>query len=496
MRYWILFLISFKLFSAEYTNIQHTGGSKNRFDLVFIGDRYFENEMDKYFEDVNYIWEALPRHYAFWNRYKNFFNVHRIDMISRLNRPEDINDPSNSAFGIDFNLGYWDGWNDWQKCLRIAAEFGIENETTCILTNRIFNVGTALDRSSTKLIYSAPWASIVAHEIGHILGMAGDEYSGEIQEYMFDYAFNMARSDAEARQRWGHWIGYKDPISGYEINQPYMRGGTNYFVPTKSNGLMHNSSTGDFHAVNREQMVLELYKRVSPIDSHTENNKTIKPNIILELNVVDKDVISTAWIINNKIISTAESLDLSELDIDENTTVYGCAWDNALNLDYLSNDRGGWVRKDERGLLSQIVSWKISSISSNHLEGDNDHLLPLLLHNTFNDNFFNSDEVITFRGGDEKKYNWTELREEKTENENIVQQETVQTQPASYGWVDGGFFGIFYPLDNGWIYHIEHEWMYLAADWMWIESKLDWFWTREDCYPYFYSNNLKTWILL
>ena len=488
MRYWILFLISFNLFSAEYTSIQNTGRSENRFDLVFIGDRYFEDEMNKYFEDVNYIWEALSRHYAFWNRYKNFFNVHRIDMISYLNRPEDINDPSNSAFGIDFNLGYWDGWNDWQKCLSIAEKFGIENETTCILTNRVFGVGTALDRSSTKLIYSAPWASIVAHEIGHILGMAGDEYSGEIQEYMFDYAFNMARSDSEARQRWGHWIGYTDPVSGYEIKEPYMRDGTNYFVPTRSNGLMNNSGSGDFHAVNREQMILELYKRVSPIDSHTENNKTINSNIVLELNVVDKSVISTAWVVNNKIISTAQSLNLAELNLDENTTVYGCAWDNTLNSDYLSNNRGGWVRVDKSQSLAQIVSWKVSDVTGEHLDGNNSHLIPFLLANTFEENFFNTEEVVMFKGGDEKKYEWyTSDTEEKEEEEE---------EEEELGWFDSGFWGAFYVSSNDWIYHIKYGWMYLSGNWSWMESRRDWLWTQENCFPYFYSNNLQEWIYL
>ena len=354
------------------------------------------------------------------------------------------------------------------------------------MTNRIFNVGTALDRSSTKLIYSAAWASIVAHEIGHILGMAGDEYSGEIQEYMFDYAFNMARSDSEARQRWGHWIGYKDPISGYEIKEPYIRDGTNYFVPTQSNGLMNNSGSGDFHAVNREQMILELYKRVSPIDSYTENNQTIGSGATLELNVVDEDVISRAWVVNSKIISREKNLDLSKFDLDNGAVIYGCAWDKTLNSDYASNDRGGWVRVDKSQSLTQIVSWKVSDVAGEHLDGNNSHLISFLLTNTFEENFFNTEEVIMFKGGDEKKYEWyTSGTEEEGEEGG-----------EKLGWFDSGFWGAFYVSGNGWIYHIKYGWMYLSGSWSWMESRRGWLWTQENYFPYFYSNNLQEWIYL
>ena len=398
MKYFLLYISFFSaLFSTSYNTIHSSGASDNRLDLVFIGDRYFSDEIKQYEADVDNIWKSLYGEYAFWNRYKNFINVHRIDMVSVLNNPEDIRDSNNSAFGLDFNLGYWDGANDWSKAVSITDGFSLGNEITCILTNRVFGLGTALDRSSTGLIYATPWPSVIAHEIGHILGMAGDEYRTTIQEYMYDYAFNMARSSEEAAQRWGHWIGYKDPFNGFEINEPYQKEGTNFFRPSRSNGLMNHDSSGDFHAVNREQIILQLYRYVNPVDSHTETRVSVNSDHILEINVVDPDVVSIAWIIDGQIISNSSKLDLGSLDLTEDKLIYGLAWDNSLNLDYRTNDRGGWIREDEDSRTFRNISWmyKVDKSMQAHDQGGNINYLNLAMTSSTVKNFFNHTEVIS-----------------------------------------------------------------------------------------------------
>ena len=495
MRYILLFLICFNLYAVEFESIHHTGRSENRLDLVFIGDRYFADEMGEYKEDVNVIWEHLQKNYTFWNRYKNFFNVHRIDLVSELKNPDDIKDVNNSGFGLDFNLGYWDGWNDWQKCLKLAEEAGIGNEVSCILTNRVFELGTALDRSSTGLIYAAPWPSIVAHEIGHILGMAGDEYSSTIQEYMYDYAFNMARSADEAKQRWGHWIGYTDPFTGYQINEPYQKEGTNFFRPSRSNGLMNESATGDFHAVNREQIVLQLYKHVNPIDSHTETNSSVNQNQILEINVVDPNVVSIAWIVNDQVVSNQSTLKLSELNLIEGSIIYGCAWDNSLNLDYQINDRGGWIRKDEDNRTFSIISWKYSNGHSKiHDQSQNKNHLSTILSLTKETVFFEENKVQT-------PTEWSSSQNSQSQSSN--EENVIPDQVLDMGWQDD-WLGIYLPFSNSWAYHLKYKWIYKVdvrlkegyGAWIWLPDEKGWFWSNSEWCPYFYSHNTGKWIYL
>ena len=491
MKYWILFLISFNLFSADHESLQQTGRSENRFDLVFIGDRYFADEMDQYHSDVNCIWQGMTEHYAFWNRYKNFFNIHRIDLVSIENNASEIRDPSNSAFGIDFLNGNFKGraTSDWSRALDLSESIGVGNESTIILTNRYYNLGFAATNPRTGLIYAAPWISIVAHELGHIIGYVGDEYKVTLQEAHFNLFENFAKNEGQANERWGHWIGYSDNFLGYTIGSPYMEHDTNYFKPTSYDGLMNTSAGGDLHALNREKMILGMYEYVNPIDSYTENKKTISRNAVLELNVVDRNVISTAWVINGSIVSNEASIDLSKFNLNAGDIVYGCAWDNSLNTDFKTNDRGGWVRKDDRGLLSQIVSWKIGnynylyniSYTSDYIEGDNSHLLDLILSSSSETVFFDEDNVTTFSVGDESG-------DDSGSDSN--------TEGSGY-WTHTDLFGLIYDSRNGgWIYHPKYQWMYVTPEWYWIESERDWMWTKVGIYPYFYSNNLKTWVLL
>lgn len=490
MRYYLLLtFFYFNLFATSYETIHNSGSSDNRIDLVFIGDRYFADEMEKYESDVSGIWGGLKSHYAIWNRYSNFFNVHRIDLISKLNNPEDINDISNSAFGLDFNLG-WGGSLDWKRCLSITDELKLGNEVSCILTNRVFGLGKALHRDITGLIYAAPWTSIVSHEIGHILGMAVDEYKTTMQEGHYYYGFNIARSPEDARQRWGHWIGYKDPFTGYEIAEPYKKEGTNFYRPTKSNGLMNESAFGDFHAVNREQMILQIYRYVNPVDSHTETNSSVNQNHILEINVVDPDVISVAWVINDQIVSNQSSLELSLLNLSEGTIIYGCAWDNCLNLDYQTNDRGGWIRKDEARSSFKTISWKFSSLKENHDQLGNKDYLELMLSSSKESVFFNQEQVSTLT---------LDPLSQAGQNGNSQINSRKEEKAAHNGWQES-WFGIYLEFKNKWVYHINHKWLYVSDDgeggvWAWF-SEEGWMWTNNKTYPYFHKHRTKEWLYL
>ena len=85
---------------TTYEIIHRSGLSENRFDLIFIGDRFFENEMDDYEDQVSKIWHHLSTEHQFWRRYKKFFNVYRIDLISPSFSP-DTKGVRNSALGIN-----------------------------------------------------------------------------------------------------------------------------------------------------------------------------------------------------------------------------------------------------------------------------------------------------------------------------------------------------------------------------------------------------------
>ena len=66
------------------------------------------------------------------------------------------------------------------------------------------------------------------------------------------------------------------------------------------------------------------------------------------------------------------------------------------------------------------------------------------------------------------------------------------------GWSYSDWFGYFNEVDNQWIYHLEHGWMYYAATdtssiWFYTQD-MGWLWTSKTIYPYMYSNTEANWI--
>ena len=66
-------------------------------------------------------------------------------------------------------------------------------------------------------------------------------------------------------------------------------------------------------------------------------------------------------------------------------------------------------------------------------------------------------------------------------------------------WFESTWFGIFYDIQNGWVYHIDIGWIYLKVNqhngWCWFNNK-DWLWISEETFPYLYSDNTEDWIYL
>ena len=257
---------------------------------------------------------------------------------------------------------------------------------------------------------------------------------------------------------------------------------------------MNHDSSGDFHAVNREQIILQLYRYVNPVDSHTETRVSVNSDHILEINVVDPDVVSIAWIIDGQIISNSSKLDLGSLDLTEDKLIYGLAWDNSLNLDYRTNDRGGWIREDEDSRTFRNISWmyKVDKSMQAHDQGGNINYLNLAMTSSTVKNFFNHTEVIS--------------------NISLIDAETNSSKPSTHlepetkvvalGWKDD-WLGVHLPFDNSWSFHLNYKWIYivygetLEVEGIWVWFRLHgWMWTKPSLCPYFYSNETKEWFYL
>ena len=66
------------------------------------------------------------------------------------------------------------------------------------------------------------------------------------------------------------------------------------------------------------------------------------------------------------------------------------------------------------------------------------------------------------------------------------------------GWRNFEWFGIYYEVASGWIYHMELGWLFRESSttdsiWLWWEG-LGWLWTKAGAFPCLYSHNKSGWL--
>ena len=455
--FWVFSLFCPSTFSfgeISYETIHKTGPSVNRFDIVFFNDLYFDGETNAYAKHVSFAWNELKTKQQFWNRYEKFFNIHRVDVPTVPKISIDSVERFTSPLGIKYIFGYgriqlqFSVFGIIQPPQDYLDHLELEADTKVIVIGHLFQGGLA--HSLKNLCYvtgsTAEYQTdmLLAHELGHSQVGLGDEYLKTIRST--DDRPNMAFTLEEADRKWGHWYGYNG--NGVQIGKledgiwvPFRGEGYNYYRPTLTSVM---NVAGGMGALAREELVIDLYESIRPIDSHSENTLPVTAGDILEVNVVDKEVVDVSWLVNGEHLSGEHYFVLDEMSLDENATISLVAWDNTLNTDYQTDDRGGWVRKDDEGKLVQKVDFKYSKVRD---EGSWQRSVPT---------FWNK----------WKKSNW---------------------------------LGHFFVSENDWIYHEKLGWIYpvKSSGGIWFfKSNAGWFWTSPNAYPWLYAYEFDDWMYL
>jgi hypothetical protein len=68
------------------------------------------------------------------------------------------------------------------------------------------------------------------------------------------------------------------------------------------------------------------------------------------------------------------------------------------------------------------------------------------------------------------------------------------------GWQTSDWFGTFRYYEQGWLYHGRLGWLYSSSAsessvWLWKDNR-GWLWTKEDIYPYMWSDQTGNWIYI
>nr|WP_281381289.1 M64 family metallopeptidase [Microvirga lupini] len=338
--------------------MQTTGYSSNRIDIVFMGDGYTSPEIATTYTAqvrglLGYMFDGGLLSDPF-GRYRNFFNIHSIDIISNESGADDpangisrdtALDASYSGRALGVRLDKADAIED--NVLRYAD---FASEMRFILVNSENYGGAGYDSG----IYSAGHSQayeIALHEIGHAFAGLGDEYdygaSGSYSGPDPSYA-NVTNDPSGAK--WSEWLGYNQPgigvIGAYEGAYYHADGAYRPSVDSKMKTLGR-----PFDAVAREQFILKFYEFVDPLDGYTDPWSVHHNPSDFYVDTIDPNVIKVDWTLDGRaFIDAGETFSLAQDN-------YGFG---THTLQARAYDPTDWVRGD-RSSLEQIVTWTVTN---------------------------------------------------------------------------------------------------------------------------------------
>ena len=357
--------------AAPVTTIRNNGNSANRVDLAVLGDGYTAAELDKYASDVQYAVEEIFNQEPF-KEYQNYFNVHRIDVVSNQSGADH---PENGVFkDTAFDATYNCGGTQRLICVNVSKVYDVlygslspdQMDLVLVIVNDPEYGGSG---GSVAVASTDPSiVELALHEMGHSFGLLADEYdygSSNCSSPTEPSAVNVTIQTDLSRIKWNvgdgpptGWIEHDTPIPttttapgvvGLYLGANYCTNG--YFRPTY-NSKMRNLYK-PYEQVNEEQLIKRIYNWVSPLDSSqpAANSLSFKKGVtqVFQVGVPDPltGSMSIAWYVDNQYVSPGSQFTLDTTDLD-----YGIH-----SIKVVVKDTTPKVRNDPFNVLTDNKSW-------------------------------------------------------------------------------------------------------------------------------------------
>ena len=361
---------------ATFETIIDNGPPSNRVDVVILGDGYTTSDIaaGTYDAHVNDLLSTMfAPHEDPFNRYHRFFNVHQVEVISNESGA-DI--PAQGIYkDTALDASYSEGGLIVSQAKAITAMVmaldgtGIIGDIRLAAVNHTKRGGTA----GFWAVFSAGnyWGSEIAlHEIGHSFSGLADEYAGETTPYTGyePVEVNATKYSDPNTVKWSNWIGYADPnhpemgvVGVYEGARYYNYG---LYRPTQTSKM--RSLGNPFNAVCREQLILNIYNSVDPLDDWLDNSSMLTDPNELWVDTVDPNVIAVEWYVDGLLVG---DLDIGEtFDPRDFEIAPGIHHITAHAFDLTMGD---WVRRD-LDKLEMSIDWDVKLYSEVLIIGDID----------------------------------------------------------------------------------------------------------------------------
>jgi hypothetical protein len=311
------------VFAEPKKTIRNSGPVTNRINMVILGDGYRKQDLPDYARHVDDFVKRLFSQSPY-SGYATYFNIVRVDVQSvdkGASHPE-IGVMRNTAFGASYNCQNIQRLVcvDQSKVDAVVSRNVPANaeEFVVIIVNDTTYGGSGGWNAIASIDPNA--LDIVAHELGHTIGLLADEYDSEPPTCdPSPPAEPNVTDDFRLRPKWPLWVGATTvlPTTGIAPGVPgAYKGARNcrdMFRPTF--GSKMRMLDRPFEQINTEQLILRFYNYVYPIDSVTpvETLMTAScggPSAKLQVHTPQPvgRSLSVTWRIDGVVVGTSPSL--------------------------------------------------------------------------------------------------------------------------------------------------------------------------------------------
>jgi IgA peptidase M64 len=352
--------------AEPFETIVNNGNSANRVDIAILGDGYTSSQMQKYKDDVQNAMTQFFNNEPF-HEYRNFFNVHRIDVVSSQSGA----DHPEKALFVNTALDATYNCTGIQRLI-------------CVNNGKVFTIlGNSLNPSQRDIVlvivndpeYGGSGGSVavtstnvevlelILHELGHSFGLLADEYGGPpppaCNNTIEPFAANATMATERALIKWNQWIDASTPIPTLTTQQgvPGLYEGAVYcdaglYRPTSGSKMRFLGRP--YEQINTEQLIRRIYNFVSPIDASepgvsdiiltTAQSQTFGITTLLTLS----NTIKVDWFLDGVLQSTGTGFSVNNLITGPHV------------VDAVVKDNTAMVRKDTENLLSESRRWNLT----------------------------------------------------------------------------------------------------------------------------------------
>jgi len=245
--------------------IVQNGPSENRIDVHVMGDsfRYTNAEQRSFFGISKGVFTQLVGGDCL-REYQNYFNGWRVLLASKEQGTSSDTKTFDTALGVRSNGG---GYSvDGRKSAEVRTRLACDDGQWLVLVR----MGGGVDSGGGGIVTWTGGGTLV-HEFGHAFGALGDEYTSEPgpgPQRPIGRGLNYSDTPDLAKVAWAHWfekpeIARAARLGAFEGANAHEKG---QWKPTSGGCTMGSGGGGAFCPVCREQMVLQIYLRVNPID--------------------------------------------------------------------------------------------------------------------------------------------------------------------------------------------------------------------------------------